>query len=89
MPSEEDIKKVLQNCQVCIDGVPTEHIEVAIHRNVRRLDQDGKEELITNKIRGGIGLVVCEGIAQKAKSRPEAHQGGRPRLELAQQRDKG
>lgn len=67
-PHEEEIRHILQNCPICIDGVPTEEIEVAIHRNVKRFDKDYKEELITNKIRGGIGLVVCEGIAQKAKS---------------------
>ena len=68
MPSEDDIRHIIQNCQVCVDGVPTEQIEVAANRNLRRLDKDGKEEMITNKVRGGIGLVVCEGIAQKAKS---------------------
>jgi DNA polymerase II large subunit len=68
MPSEDDIRRIIQNCQVCIDGVPTEQIEVSANRNLRRLDRDGKEEMITNKVRGGIGLVVCEGIAQKAKS---------------------
>ncbi len=68
MPSEDDIRLILQNCPVCVDGVPTEQIEVAANRNLRRLDRDGKEEVITNKVRGGIGLVVCEGIAQKAKS---------------------
>ena len=68
MPSEEDIKHIIQNCEVCVDGVPTEQIEVSVNRNLRRLDANGKEEPVTNKVRGGIGLVVCEGIAQKAKS---------------------
>jgi DNA polymerase II large subunit len=68
LPSEQDIKHILENCPVCVDGVPTEELEIAIHRNVKRIGADGKEELITNKIRGGIGLVICEGIAQKAKS---------------------
>ncbi len=48
--------------------MPTEKIEVSIHRNIKRLDGKGKEQPITNRVRGGIGLVVCEGIAQKAKS---------------------
>ncbi len=48
--------------------MPTEKIEVNIHRNIRRLDKNGKEQIVTNKVRGGIGLVICEGIAQKAKS---------------------
>jgi DNA polymerase II large subunit len=29
MPAEDDIRHIIQNCQVCIDGVPTEQIEVA------------------------------------------------------------
>ncbi len=68
LPSESDMRLILENCPVCIDGLPTEELEVSVHRNVKRLDADGKEQVITNRIRGGIGLVVCEGIAQKAKS---------------------
>lgn len=67
-PSEEDMRILIENCPVCVDGVPTEEIEVGIRRNMKRLDATGKEQPITNKIRGGIGLVLCEGIAQKAKS---------------------
>lgn len=66
-PSDDDIRTVLKNCQVCIDGVPTEQIEVGVHANLSRLDKDGKTTPITNKVRGGIALVTCEGIAQKAK----------------------
>ncbi len=68
LPSEDDIRVILQNCPVCVDGVPTEDMEIGIHRNVKRLDANGKPQMITNKIRGGVGLVLCEGIAQKAKS---------------------
>jgi DNA polymerase II large subunit len=67
-PSEDDIRSILENCPVCIDGVPTEKIEVSMHRNLKRLDSAGKEEWVTNKVRGSLGLVICEGIAQKAKS---------------------
>ncbi|MGA2800048.1 MAG: DNA polymerase II large subunit [Candidatus Micrarchaeaceae archaeon] len=67
-PSESDMRVILENCNVCVDGIPTEKLELNIHRNIKRLDASGKEQLITNKVRGGIGLVVCEGIAQKAKS---------------------
>ncbi|MFI5412605.1 MAG: DNA polymerase II large subunit [Candidatus Micrarchaeales archaeon] len=67
-PSEEDMRILIENCPVCVDGVPTEEIEVGIRRNLKRLDANGKEQPITNKVRGGIGLVLCEGIAQKAKS---------------------
>ncbi len=68
LPTEKDMKVILENCPVCVDGLPTEEIEVSIHRNLKRLDSTGKEQPITNRVRGGIGLVVCEGIAQKAKS---------------------
>lgn len=67
-PPEADLRIILENCSVCVDGIPSEKIEVNIHRNLRRLDKSGKEQLLTNKVRGGLGLVLCEGIAQKAKS---------------------
>lgn len=68
MPSEEDVRLILSNCPVCIDGVPTERVDIVINRNIKRLDASGKEQLISNKVRGGICLVTCEGVAQKAKS---------------------
>ncbi|MCL5430472.1 MAG: DNA polymerase II large subunit [Candidatus Marsarchaeota archaeon] len=67
LPSEDDIRFIITNCPICIDSLPTEELEVGINRNMKRLDAAGKEQPLTNKIRGGIGLVVCEGIAQKAK----------------------
>ncbi len=68
LPSEADMRVILENCPVCVDGVPTEEIEVSVHRNVKRLDANGNETTMTNRVRGGVALVVCEGIAQKAKS---------------------
>lgn len=68
LPPEQDIRTILENCPVCIDGLASEQIEISIHRNVSRLDADGKPQLISNRIRSGICLVSCEGIAQKAKS---------------------
>ena len=68
MPSESDTRVILESCPVCIDGLPTEEFEVGTHRDITRLDQSGKEVAITNRIRGGVCLVVCEGIAQKAKN---------------------
>ncbi len=67
-PSEGDMRIILENLSVCVDGLPTERIEINIHRNIKRFDKNGKEQMLTNKVRGGIGLVICEGIAQKAKS---------------------
>ena len=66
-PPESDMKLILENLSVCVDAMATEKLEVNIHRNIKRLDKNGKEQMITNKVRGGIGLVICEGIAQKAK----------------------
>jgi len=67
-PSEDDLRTILENCPVCVDGLPTEHVEVGVHRNIKRLSAEGKEEYLTNRVRGGVALVLCEGIAQKAKS---------------------
>ncbi|MEM3227518.1 MAG: hypothetical protein QXK65_01030, partial [Candidatus Micrarchaeaceae archaeon] len=68
LPPEKDMQIALENCPVCIDGVPTEDVEVSVHRNIKRLDSAGKEEVLTNRVRGGVALVLCEGIMQKAKS---------------------
>ena len=67
-PKDEDIRTIIENCEVCIDGIPIGDIEVSIHKNLKRIDQNNKQELMTNKIRSGVGLVICEGIAQKAKA---------------------
>ena len=66
-PGDEDIRVIVSNCPVCIDGVPTERIEVGVHGNLKRIGLDGKEVAVPNQVRGGISLVICEGIAQKAK----------------------
>jgi len=57
-PSDDDIRLIVQNCPVCIDGDPTDPFEVQVHRDLPRV--------ATNRIRGGVALVVAEGIAQKA-----------------------
>ena len=57
-PSDEDVRTIVKNCPICIDGDPTEEVEVSVHKNLPRVE--------TNRIRGGIPLVVCEGIALKA-----------------------
>ncbi len=66
-PSDDDLRVIVGNCPVCVDGVPTETIEVGVHANLKRIGYDGKEVMLSNKVRGGIALVLCEGIAQKAK----------------------
>ncbi|MGB9732391.1 MAG: DNA polymerase II large subunit [Candidatus Micrarchaeales archaeon] len=66
-PSEDDLRNIVSNCPVCIDGVATEDVEVTVHRDIRRIEQNGKEVMLTNRVRGGVALVLCEGIAQKAK----------------------
>ncbi len=57
-PSDDDIRHIIKNCPVSIEGDPTEEIEVGAFRDVPGFD--------TNRIRGGVPLVTCEGIAQKA-----------------------
>ncbi len=66
-PPDDDIRVIAGNCPVCVDGVPTETIEVSVHGNLKRIDKEGKEVTVPNRVRGGISLVMCEGIAQKAK----------------------
>ncbi len=57
-PNDNDVRWIMKNCPICIDGDPTEDIEISVYRDLPRLE--------TNKIRGGIPLVICEGIAQKS-----------------------
>jgi len=58
LPSDEEIKLIVKNCPICIDGEPTEEVEVSGYRNLPRVE--------TNKVRGGMCLVIAEGIALKA-----------------------
>ncbi|WP_292484500.1 DNA polymerase II large subunit [Methanohalobium sp.] len=58
MPSEEEIRLIVENCPICLDGEPTEQAEVEGYRDLERVG--------TNRIRGGVGLVLAEGIALKA-----------------------
>ncbi|HLD59776.1 MAG TPA: DNA polymerase II large subunit [Candidatus Bilamarchaeaceae archaeon] len=57
-PSDADVRHVVMNCPVCINGEPTEEVEVSAYRDVPGVE--------TNRVRGGVPLVLCEGIAQKA-----------------------
>jgi DNA polymerase II large subunit len=66
-PTDNDIRVMLKNCAICIDGVPTGSTEVNSHRDMKKIGIDGKDVKVPNKIRSGMPLVLCEGIAQKAK----------------------
>jgi len=57
--SDEEVRKIVMNCPVCINGEPTEEAEVSVHRDLKRIP--------TNRVRGGMCLVLSEGIALKAK----------------------
>jgi DNA polymerase II large subunit len=57
-PSEDEIRLIVRNCPVCIDGDPTEEAEVEGHRDLERIG--------TNRVRGGMCLVLAEGLALKA-----------------------
>lgn len=59
LPSEAEIRLIIENCPVCVDGEATEQEEVAGHRNLDRVE--------TNTVRGGMALVIGEGIAGKAR----------------------
>lgn len=59
MPTPKEIEIIIRNVPVCIDGDPTEEQEVDVHKNLERVK--------TNRIRGGVCLVIGEGLAQKYK----------------------
>ncbi len=65
-PTDDDIRVIVSNCPVCVDGVATEDVEVSGFRDITRIKGD-KQVLVTNRVRGGVSLVICECIAQKAK----------------------
>ncbi|MCX6774064.1 MAG: DNA polymerase II large subunit [Candidatus Micrarchaeota archaeon] len=57
-PPEEHIRIIYGNCPICIDGESTSDEEVSVYRNLPRIK--------TNRVRGGVPLVICEGMAQKS-----------------------
>ena len=59
LPSPDEIRMVVRNLPVCIDGEGSEEEEVSGHRDMERVS--------TNRIRGGMCLVLCEGLLQKSK----------------------
>ena len=56
--SGEEVRKIIRGCPVCINGEPTEEREVSDYRNLERVH--------SNRVRGGMCLVLSEGIALKA-----------------------
>ena len=57
-PSDEEIKFMVSHLPVEVDGDPTERFEVSNHKDIPRIE--------TNLIRGGVALVLAEGLCQKA-----------------------
>jgi DNA polymerase II large subunit len=57
-PSQEEIDFLVRHIPVEVGGDPTEEIEVSQHKDLPRIE--------TNMIRGGVCLVIAEGISQKA-----------------------
>ncbi len=56
--TSEEVRNIVRNCPVCINGEPTEEREVTAHKDLERIP--------TNRVRGGMCLVICEGVALKA-----------------------
>ncbi|MBI2668796.1 DNA polymerase II large subunit [Candidatus Woesearchaeota archaeon] len=57
-PSDEEIRFLVSHLPVEVDGDPTEKIEVSNYKDLPRIE--------TNCIRGGMALVLAEGLSQKA-----------------------
>jgi len=58
-PSEEELRHLVSNLPVEVDGDPTEVFEVSNYKDLPRIE--------TNLIRGGIALVLAEGLSQKCQ----------------------
>jgi len=57
-PSDEELEFMISHLPIEVDGDPTEKIEVSNFKDLPRIN--------TNLIRGGVALVVAEGLCQKA-----------------------
>lgn len=57
-PSNEEIEIIYRGCPVCVDGEKTEDLEISGFRNLPRIK--------TNCVRGGVCLVIAEGMCLKA-----------------------
>jgi len=57
-PSEEEVQFLARHVPVEVNGDPTETVEVSNYKDLPRVE--------TNRIRGGVCLVMAEGLAQKS-----------------------
>ncbi|MBW6451211.1 MAG: DNA polymerase II large subunit [DPANN group archaeon] len=57
-PQDKEVEMIIKNVKICLDGDPTEKYEVSTHKGLPRV--------ATDKIRGGMCLVVGEGLTLKA-----------------------
>ncbi|MBT5396859.1 DNA polymerase II large subunit [Candidatus Woesearchaeota archaeon] len=57
-PSDEELKFLVSHLPVEVDGDPTEKFEVSNYKDLPRIE--------TNRIRGGVALVLAEGLSQKS-----------------------
>ncbi|MBR5998858.1 MAG: DNA polymerase II large subunit, partial [Candidatus Methanomethylophilaceae archaeon] len=57
-PSNEEIRLIVGNCPIMIDGEGTERVEISGFRDLPRI--------ATNQVRGGACMVVAEGMCLKA-----------------------
>ncbi len=57
LAKDDEIRQIMTNSPVSITGEPTHQIEVSVWKNVPRVE--------SNMVRGGMCLVLSEGIAQK------------------------
>lgn len=57
-PTDDEIRLIVENCPVCVDGDATEEAEVEGYRNL--------PEIPGNRLRGGMALVIAEGMILKA-----------------------
>ena len=58
VPTAEEIRHITVSCPVCITGEPTEDYEINVNKDTLNVE--------SNRVRGGMCLVVSEGICLKA-----------------------
>src|SRR3989338_8326586 len=55
---DDEVRKIVRGCPVCVNGEPTEEREVNNHKDLERIP--------SNRVRGGMCLVISEGVGLKA-----------------------